>query len=72
MHLRGKNMKYIIRGPDRREETILSVPKFDFNWQLHYELEQPLKIKGGSTLICIAHYEHILSGQLPDPRPDIG
>ena len=34
MHLRGKDMTFILVRPDGREEVLLSVPKFDFNWQL--------------------------------------
>ncbi len=33
--------------PDGREEIILDVPRFDFNWQLHYALESPLAIPAG-------------------------
>ena len=39
MHLRGKSLKWVIVYPDGREQTILNVPKFDFNWQFNYELE---------------------------------
>ena len=38
MHLRGKSLKWVITYPDGREETILDVPNFDFNWQFNYEL----------------------------------
>ena len=43
MHLRGKDMTFILNHPDGREEILLSVPKFDFNWQLIYELETPAR-----------------------------
>lgn len=35
-HVRGKSAEYKITYPDGREETILSVPRYDFNWQLSY------------------------------------
>ena len=38
MHVRGKDMTYIAHYPDGRDETLLSVPKYDFNWQITYEL----------------------------------
>src|SRR5262249_25440226 len=44
MHLRGKDIKYTLILPDGRRRVLLDVPKFDFNWQLHYELTEPLKI----------------------------
>ena len=51
MHLRGKSLKWVIVYPDGREQTILNVPKFDFNWQFNYELEEPLKIPAGSKIL---------------------
>ena len=36
MHLRGKDMTYVAKHPDGREEVLLSVPKYDFNWQNTY------------------------------------
>ena len=35
-HLRGKSWEYTITYPDGRNEVILSVPKYDFNWQTSY------------------------------------
>ena len=34
-------MRYTLTWPDGREEVLLDVPKYDFNWQLYYELEKP-------------------------------
>jgi hypothetical protein len=44
MHLRGKDIRYTLIWPDGRQQVLLDVPRFDFNWQLHYELAEPLKI----------------------------
>jgi hypothetical protein len=38
MHVRGKDMIYIAHYPDGTTETLLSVPKYDFNWQITYEV----------------------------------
>jgi hypothetical protein len=59
-HLRGKDFKYSVVYPDGREQTLLSVPKYDFHWQLAYELETPLKLPAGSKLIVTAHYDNSL------------
>jgi mono/diheme cytochrome c family protein len=58
MHVRGKDLKWIVTWPDGREETILSVPKYDFNWQINYELATPLKLPAGSKLTAIGHYDN--------------
>jgi mono/diheme cytochrome c family protein len=62
-HLRGKDFQYIVVFPDGREESVLSVPKYDFHWQLAYELDEPLKLPAGSKLVVIAHYDNSLHNQ---------
>ncbi len=57
-HLRGKDFKYSVVYPDGREETLLTVPKYDFHWQLAYELDTPLKLPAGSKLVVTAHYDN--------------
>lgn len=72
MHLRGKDIKYILELPDGKRQVLLNVPKFDFNWQLHYELEQPLKIPAGSKMIAIAHYDNSVNNRYnPAPQKEV-
>jgi len=58
MHTRGKEMTYVLTYPDGREQVLLSVPKYDFNWQIFYELKEPLKIPAGSTIKTIGSYDN--------------
>lgn len=58
MHLRGKSLKWVITYPDGREQTILNVPRFDFNWQFQYELAEPLHIPAGSKIMGIGVYDN--------------
>ena len=69
MHLRGKDMKFILTYPDGHEQLVLDVPKYDFNWQLYYELATPLKIPAGSKLTAIAHYDNSPKNKW-NPAPD--
>jgi mono/diheme cytochrome c family protein len=57
-HLRGEDFEYAVVYPDGRKETLLTVPKYDFHWQLAYELETPLKLPAGGKLIVTAHYDN--------------
>lgn len=57
-HVRAKDFRYAVVYPDGREETVLSVPKYDFHWQLAYELETPLKLPAGSKMVVTAHYDN--------------
>lgn len=69
MHLRGKDMNYTLEFPDGRKQTILSVSHYDFNWQLGYELAQPIKIPKGTKLIGRAHYDNSPNNKYnPDPN----
>jgi mono/diheme cytochrome c family protein len=57
-HLRGKDFTYSVVYPDGREQTLLTVPKYDFHWQLAYDLDEPLKLPAGSKLVVTAHYDN--------------
>ncbi len=52
MHFRGKYMSYTAEYPDGTSEVLLSVPKYDFNWQFNYALEEPLFLPAGTRLIA--------------------
>ena len=52
MHYRGKYMNYSVEYPDGKTEMLLSVPRYDFNWQFNYELKEPLFLPAGSRLIA--------------------
>src|SRR5262245_5233104 len=69
MHLRGKDMTFSVTYPDGREEILLSVPKYDFNWQVIYALEEPIKIPAGSVLRAVAHYDNSKNNRF-NPTPD--
>ena len=52
MHLRGKDAKYTAYYPDGTSEILLSVPKYEFNWQFSYQLEEPLFLPAGSNIVA--------------------
>ena len=43
-HLRGKSWEYRLVYPDGRSEVVLSVPRYDFNWQTYYVFSNPLAV----------------------------
>jgi hypothetical protein len=72
MHLRGKDIKYTLIWPDGRRQVLLDVPKFDFNWQLHYELTEPMKIPAGSKMVAVAHYDNSIKNRYnPAPQKEV-
>ena len=69
LHLRGKSMKYTLTMPDGKEEVLLDVPKYDFNWQLYYELETPRHIPAGSKVTVVTLFDN--SAKNPyNPAPE--
>jgi hypothetical protein len=72
MHVRGKDMTYIAHYPDGTTETLLSVPKYDFNWQITYELAKPKVLPAGTSVEVIAHYDNSANNKFnPDPTKDV-
>jgi hypothetical protein len=69
MHLRGKDMTYHVVYPDGRDEVVLNVPKYDFNWQIVYRPIAPIRIPKGAKLHVDAHYNNSTSNRFnPDPN----
>jgi hypothetical protein len=68
MHVRGKDFEYVAEYADGRREKVLSVPRWDFNWQIHYELAEPMHMPKGSKLLCTAHFDNSTANKAnPDP-----
>ncbi len=58
MHYRGKRMAIDARYPDGRLEPLLSVPRYDFNWQRQYVLDPPLELPAGTRLHVRAAFDN--------------
>jgi len=50
MHLRGKWMEYRAFYPGGRSELLLRIPRYDFNWQLVYELSESKRLPRGTRI----------------------
>ena len=73
MHARGKDFLYRVQYPDGRTETLLSVPKYSFAWQLWYNLEKPLALPKGTKILCTAHFDNSANNRFnPDPKKEVG
>ena len=69
MHVRGKDMSFTVEYPDGRKQVALSVPKYDFNWQMQYVLSSPLNLPAGSKVHVAAHYNNSVSNKF-NPNPN--
>lgn len=72
MHYRGKAMRYELEYPDGQMETLLWVPKYDFNWQFLYEYKEPKFIPAGSTMHMSWWFDNSESNPYnPDPTQEV-
>jgi hypothetical protein len=69
MHWRGAWFKYELLYPNGQRETLLSVPRFDFNWQTTYILAEPKRVPAGSWMMCSGGFDN--SSRNPS-NPDPG
>jgi len=72
MHFRGKRMDFTAIYPDGREELILSVPNYSFNWQLTHSLEEPLFVPAGTRIVARGAFDNSSQNPYnPDPNATI-
>lgn len=72
MHVRGKAFEYRAIYPTGESETLLTVPKYDFNWQLTYYLKEPKVLPKGTVLECVARFDNSPNNPFnPDPKSDV-
>ncbi len=71
-HVRGKDFTWLLTYPDGREEVLLRVPNYDFDWQFEYELAEPLHVPAGSTVKSIARYDNSRNNRRnPAPQKEV-
>ena len=68
MHVRGKAFRFELELADGTREILLDVPRYDFNWQLRYDLVEPRLVPAGSRLHCYAQWDNSADNPAnPDP-----
>ena len=71
MHWRGRRFEYNLLHPDGRIEPLLKV-RWDFEWQLSYQLARPLPLKAGTVLQAVAWYDNSSNNpHNPDPGQEV-
>ncbi len=72
MHWRGQDYWYELILPDGKRQTLLSVPRWDFNWQSVYQFAEPIKVPKGARLHSVAHWDNSRNNPLnPDPSKEV-
>ncbi len=69
MHYRGKSATFVATYPNGESETLLVIPKYNYNWHRFYMLAEPKKIPQGTKLVMLLSYDN--SSENPDnPNPN--
>jgi peroxiredoxin len=72
MHLRGKAFSFELIFPDGKKEPVLSVPRYDFNWQTSYRLKEPWEIPKGARLRVTGCFDNSKNNPAnPDPTQTV-
>jgi hypothetical protein len=72
MHLGGKAMDMRAVYPTGESETLLHVPKYDFNWQINYYFPAPKLLPRGTKLGATGTSDNSANNRFnPDPNTEI-
>ena len=67
-HYRGRYFEMHVVYPNGERKTILRVPNYRFDWQVGYELAEPLDLPKGTRLETIGRYDNSAANKFnPDP-----
>jgi len=68
-HYRGIYTDVVLHYPDGTTKTLMSTPRYDFNWQREYEFTEPVKIPAGSKLVSTYVFDNS-KGNPANPNPE--
>jgi hypothetical protein len=72
MHVRGKAFEYRAVYPSGESQVLMRVPKYDFNWQMSYYLQEPLLLPKGTRIEASAWYDNSPNNPSnPNPKEDV-
>jgi peroxiredoxin len=68
MHVRGTAFTYELIHEGGESEMLLDIPRYDFNWQLRYELKEPKLLPQGSFVKVTGVFDNSENNKAnPDP-----
>jgi hypothetical protein len=71
-HYRGYHVELKAQTPDGKQTMLLSLPKYDFNWQRDYDPVKPIFVKAGTKLIATWVYDNSKYNPAnPDPTRNV-
>jgi hypothetical protein len=71
-HVRGKRWAYKIALPDGTVAPLLSIAKYDFNWQTYYMFKEPIRLPKGARILSSAWYDNSQRNPSnPNPKVEV-
>jgi hypothetical protein len=71
LHLRGKDYEVQLIYPTGEKETVFK-GKWNFDWQIGYQLQTPIVVPKGTRILTVAHYDNSANNPYnPDPTKEI-
>ena len=71
-HYRATASDLWLQTPDGKKKLLVSLPRYDFNWQRAYTFAEPVKIPAGSKLIARYWYDNSKRNpHNPDPSIEV-
>ena len=68
MHVRGAAFKFELLDRDGAAETLLDLPRYDFNWQIRHDYAEPRVLPQGSRVRITAVFDNSAANPAnPDP-----
>jgi hypothetical protein len=72
MHVRAKSFSQEATFPDGRRLPLLSIPRYDFEWQTVYSLKEPILLPSGTRLHARGIWDNsVLNPANPDPQREV-
>jgi thiol-disulfide isomerase/thioredoxin len=73
MHLRGKDMVFRAKFPEGKEEVLLAVPNYNFDWQMSYRWKAgQMRFPAGTRVDVTAHFDNSpFNPYNPDPQATV-
>lgn len=71
-HYRAKSTRFVATYPDGKKEILLSIPKYNFNWQTNYILKEPVYLPANSIVNYYTTWDNShLNPSNPNPNAEV-
>ncbi len=58
MHMLGKSVKVTMTPPGGKEQVLVDIPEWDYNWQESYFFKDPISVKAGTVFEVAAVFDN--------------